>query len=129
MMKGKVRGTIGFVVMTVCLVCISAFCIAGTVISQSRPSDSEMENYYRAQEKELVQETRAYLDRAGFRNSGVTLTKVIDTDGNREYTVTVHHSKIDKMDEDSRSSLRGVLEELSFDAENCSFCHEFLLTD
>lgn len=125
----RANGTIGFVVLTLCLILVSAFCFTGTVISQNKPSEKEMENYYRAQEKELVQETRDYLNQAGFSNSGVTLTRVIDADGSREYTVTVHHSKIDKMDMISRANLKEELATLAFAADNCTFCHEFLVTD
>lgn len=125
----KRRGVIGFVALTACLVFISAFCVTGTVMSQSNLSERELENYYRAQEKELVQETREYLNQAGFIDSGVMLTKVLEANGSREYTITIHHSKIDKMDTVSRESLREELETLVFVADNCTFCHEFLVTD
>lgn len=123
------RGAIGFGVLTICLILISAFCVTGTVISQSNPGQAELENYYREKEKELVKETKEYLNEAGYANSGVTLTRVVDGDGNREYTVTVHHGKIDKMDELARESLKEELSVLAFSAENCSFCHEFLVTE
>lgn len=123
------RGGAGFVLLTVFLVLFSAFCIGGTVISQSEIGERELENYYREQEKELVQEVRDYLQQAGFQNSGVMLTRVVDGDGSREYTLTVHHSKIDKMDDVSRESLGRALETLDFTADNCTFYHEFLITD
>ncbi len=127
MRKGK--SGIGFVLVTICLVFISAFCITGTVRSQSKPEPSELENYYRARERELVQNTRDYLNQAGFRNSGVTLTKVMEGDGSRNYTVTIHHDRIDRMDSASRESLKEELAALTFAAENCTFYHEFLVTD
>lgn len=127
MRRGRV--SIGFVALTVCLVFISAFCITGTVMSRSNLSERELENYYRAREQELVWETREYLNQAGFSNSGVTLTKVIDADGSREYTITIHHGKIDKMDTVSREALKEELATLAFVADNCTFCHEFLVAD
>lgn len=122
-------GVISFTVLTVCLVFISAFCIKGTVMSQSKSGGKELESYYRAQEKELVQDTREYLNAAGFQNSGVTLTSVTDADGSREYTITVHHDRIDRMEESDRKLLKEELSALTFTAENCSFFHEFLVTD
>lgn len=122
-------GVVQFVVLTVCLVFISAFCITGTVMSQNNPGEKELESYYRAREKELVQDTRKYLNAAGYQNSGVTLTSVTDADGSREYTITVHHDRIDRMDENARELLREELAALAFTAENCSFFHEFLVTD
>ncbi len=119
----------GFVLLTVGLILISAFCITQTVFGRSNPGAEELENYYRVQERELVQETREYLNQTGFTNSGVTLTKVIDPDGSRAYTITVHHGKIDKMDSLSRENLKEELATLTFIADNCSFYHEFLMTD
>lgn len=118
-----------FVLATICLVFVSAFCITGTVFSQTKPGNAELESYYRQQEKALVQETRAYLNQMGFQNSGVTLSRVVDTDGSMEYTMTIHHGKIDKMDEVSRESLKKGLSAFTFPAENCTFYHEFLITD
>ncbi len=128
-MRKKKNNTIGFAVLTFCLVLISAFCITGTVISQTKPLEAELINYYREQEKELVHRTREYLSQAGFPNSGVTLTSVIEVDGSREYTLTIHHGKINKMDENSKESLKEELASLVFVADNCIFYHEFLLTD
>lgn len=128
-MKRRGSRTITFFVLTFCLICVSAFCITGTVISQSKPSERELENYYRAQEKALVRETRDCLEQEGFHNSGVTLTSVIDVDGSREYTVTVHHGKINKMDIVSQEILKEELASFAFSADNCTFYHEFLVTD
>uniref|UniRef100_UPI00405731E0 hypothetical protein n=1 Tax=Acetatifactor sp. TaxID=1872090 RepID=UPI00405731E0 len=125
----KGRNIVSFMIVTVCLVLVSAFCITGTVISQSNLEERELENFYREQEKELVQEIRDYLNQSGFHNSGVTMTKVIDTDGSRQYTITVHHTKINNMDVVSRENLKEELAALVFLADNCSFCHEFLVTD
>lgn len=128
MRRNKIGAT-GFGVLTLCLVLVSAFCITGTVMSQNDLNSQELESYYRGLERELVRETREYLGQEGFQNSGVTITRVIDTDGIREYTVTVHHGKINEMSEDARESLKEELAKLTFMAENCIFCHEFLETD
>ena len=127
MRRGK--RILGFWVLTICLVLVSAFCITGTVMSRCRPEEQELENYYREKEKELVRDTRNYLCQAGYQNSGVTLTRVVEVDGSREYTVTVHHGKIDRMDEESREDLKKELSSLHFSADNCTFFHEFLIAD
>lgn len=128
MMK-RVRGTIGFMAVTWCLVLVAAFCVVQTVQSQTNISEEELAEYYRVKEKELVCETRDFLEEAGFSNSGVTLTRVIDSKGEREYTMTIHHGKIDKMDETERENLRGELTAFTFQAENCRFYHTFLIND
>lgn len=123
------RGNVGFILLTVCLVFVAAFCVTGTVISEHDPGAKEVEAYYRQLEQELVQEIREYLAVAGFENSGVTLTRVLDGDGVREYTITIHHGTIDRMDEAAREKLTEQLSELVFVADNCTFCHEFLVAD
>lgn len=120
---------VGHIIMTVLLVSIIAFCVTKTVYSQSRVSERQWENYCRMQEKEMVQDVRAYLSENGFTNSGVMLTRMVDADGSCEYTLTVHHDKIDRMDDNDRELLGKKLSAFDFVAENCTFFHEFLLTD
>lgn len=128
-MKNRYYKNILFYAVTALLVMVSAFCVAMTAVSQSRVGDQEMEAFYREKEKALVKEIRAFLNEEGFENSGVTLTRVVDDKGQREYTVTVHHGRIDKMDAERREVLRTELAALDFEAEGCSFRHEFLMTD
>lgn len=119
--------TIAFTVATIGLIAVIAFLVSATVISQSDIGAQELENYYRQQEKELLQETKEFLTEMGFKNSGVTLTRVVDEEGKREYTFTIHHGKIDKMDEAERDELADILFASAEIDENCTFCHEFLL--
>lgn len=128
MRRGRTE-TFVFMIVTVCLVLISAFCITGTVHSQSRASERELENYFREKEQEMVREVREYLNQSGYENSGVTLNRVLETDGSRAYTLTVHHRRIDNLDEECRENLQAQLSAFDFVAENCTFFHEFLITD
>lgn len=128
-MKRKNFEAVGFWVLTLCLVLVSAFFISGTVLSGSNKDEQQLELYYRQQEQQLIRDTRNYLNQSGFQNSGVTLTRVVEESGTREYTITVHHDKIDRMDETERSALKTELATLVFMEENCSFSHEFLVTD
>lgn len=128
-MKKIKAGTVGFWGLTVLLVFVSAFCITTTVMSRSNRAEREVESYFRVKEKQLVCDLREYLGQKGFPNSGVTLTRVVDEVGNREYTITVHHGRIDRMDEASRESLKNELSDFHFTEANCTFYHEFLATD
>jgi len=120
------RGTFLFAAATILLIAISAFCITGTVISQSNKNGEEMEYYYRMQEKEMLEQTKEQLAQLGYANSGVTLTRVVDVDGSREYTFTIHHRKIDKMTETERVNLTEQLcGDIKF-AENFNIFYEFL---
>ncbi len=127
--KNRVNSTVAFLVATICLVAVIAFCITGTVVSQSNVNVQELENYYREQERQLLAETKGYLTELGYRNSGVTLTRVVDEDGAREYTFTIHHGKIDRMEEAERKELAGELSKIAVMEGDCKFYHEFLMYD
>lgn len=126
-MKRKVKGTIGFTAVTLVLVLVTALCVVMTVKSQSSVETAAVENYYREKEQKVLADTREYLNREGFANSGVTMTRVVDEEGNREYTITVHHRKISNLQDDDRKALAAALGAFTFEEENCSFCHTFLV--
>lgn len=119
-------GRIEFGAVTIFLILVTAFCCTGTVLSRTDLSQREVESYYREKERQLVSETRAFLNAGGFVNSGIMLTHTVETDGSRMYTMTVHHGEIDKMSEEERQRLLEELENFAFESPNCSFYHKFL---
>lgn len=123
--RGMNRG--GFIGIVIALTLFSFFCCAGTAMSRTELSVQEIEGYYQEQERDLVKAARELLAEEGFAHSGVMLTRVVDSDGSREYTLTVHHGKIDKLDEDARKLLMEDLEKLVFEDTACTFRHEFLI--
>ena len=125
-MRRLFQSNITFVFVTVLFVMISAFCISQTVSGKEDAEAKEQEAFYREQENKLLADTRAFLNQEGYYNSGVTLTRVVDSDGSREYTITIHHSRIDRMDDFEKQELKNALEELVFVSKGCSFCHTFL---
>ncbi len=126
-MRKKPIGNVLFYGMTAALVLTAAFMAVITVHSQERTRESEAG--YRRMEREYVEEARAFLDGVGCRDSGLTLTRVVDGEGNRTYTLTVHHRRIDRMEPREREELAGQLTALSFGAEGCTFTCHFLLTE
>lgn len=60
---------------------------------------------YQLQEAELKSEIRAGLEELGFDNCGITMTKIMDADGSREYTVLVHHPYLNADDTDKVSAV------------------------
>lgn len=111
------------------LTLITVYCCAGTVMSRTGLSAEEVEAYYSVKEDALVESVREFLNREGYTNSGVMLTRVVEADGSREYTLTVHHGKIDNMCEADRELLMGELEKIVFEDESSSFSHEFLINN
>ena len=76
--------------------------------------------YYRQQERHLVEEVREYLTEKGYSNSGIMLTHVDHKDGTREYRLTIHHARIDQLEEAAREVLLKELSAFSLPGENCS---------
>lgn len=110
----KRAGNLGFAAVTILLILLTALCFAGTVASRTTLDSSELEGYYRQQEEQLVSRARDFLEEQGFVYSGVMLTRVVEADGSRAYTLTVHHSEIDRMSAPEREALAERLEGLAF---------------
>ncbi len=137
----KMASTVGFVLTTVVLVFLIVFFAGMTVKGQTRISEQEVERCYRDVESELKKEVRKYLTEAGYRNSGFALTRVVE-EGNRYYTLTIHHSKIDILEEGGKEALReellakgikegreameDIVQSCGEQETQCSFCVEFL---
>ena len=114
-------GSLRFWAVTIILVIVTAFCCAGTVMGRTDCSEREPENYYRERERQLVEGAREYLGEQGYENSGVMLTRVVDADGSREYTLSVHHGWITALSEEKQGQLADGLQEITFADQNCVF--------
>lgn len=126
-MKRK-TGSFQFVAATILLVTVAAISFAGTVMARMSAGGAEPESYYREKEQQLVRDTRQELERQGFVNSGVMLTRVVEGDGRRSYTVTIHHGEIDRMEEAEREILARELAAFAFEEDGSSFQYRFLIT-
>lgn len=122
-------GSFRFWAATVILVSVAALSFAGTVMCRTNLSSEELDGYYLEREARLVKDTRAYLNHSGFDNSGVMLTRVVDGSGSRMYTVTVHHRRIDRMEETEREALAQELAAFAFEDDSSTFCYKFLSDD
>ena len=76
----KSRGVGGIVVMTA-LVLAAVSLFAGTAMGQDSLSAQEIEAYYQEKERALVAQAREFLNKEGFADSGVMLTRILDADG------------------------------------------------
>lgn len=123
----------GFFFSTFALIVFIVFCMAETVHGQEDIQRAEQERWYREREAVLLADTREYLSDAGFLNSGVTLSRTVDAEGNRSYTFTIHHRKIDCMDESERQALGEKLLALTENfadmsrEDDCTFLYRFLI--
>lgn len=120
------KNTGRFLLVTTALVMVIALSITGTVMSHDGRDLKIQEKYYKEMEQEYVQQIRWFLTDSGYENSGVMLTHVVNEDGSREYTVTIHNEKITALSEKEKEALGESVLKLAFDAPDCNFCQEFL---
>lgn len=115
-LRGKLFG-----VLTVLLVLIIVFCIKGTVMSRESNEYGRKNHYYAALEQEYLEKTRQLLEAEGLRDCGVNIRWVDDGSGNREYTVLLHHRKLNRMSDREKSDLGNMLSGIEFRDASCSF--------
>lgn len=131
-------GRFYFWAVTISLIFVAAFCCAEKV--KGRENLNAQDRRYREMEEELVSGTREILRAQGLENSGVMLTRVVETDDVRQYTLTVHHGRIDRMCEAERAALMVELEAFAAGAyekyvgdrsgqTDCIVLHKFFLDD
>ena len=112
---------ITFILVTIMLILISVFFITKTVEGSVDINTAEKERYFMELEEEYISEIRTYLNEQGFTNSGVTLTRVVDEEGSREYQVMLHHKYLEKLSNEERAALFETIEAMAFDEEGCIF--------
>ena len=103
------------------------FSIATLTVSGQGECDIAMEReYYEALEDAYTLRMRTLLSDKGYHNAGITMTKIYEADGSREYTVQIHHRKIDRLSEGERILLQNELNAICFGDERCQVLHKFL---
>lgn len=122
-------GMTEFRAVTVLLVLVAALLCAGIAVNSTDIGADQLEDRYLKMERQLAADVREMLKGEGLEDSGVMVTRIVEADGSRSYTVTVHHRDIGQMSEEERQQLLYRLEALYFEGEGCTFSHQFLLDD
>ena len=108
-------------------VVILLFSIATMTVNGQGEHDIAMEReFYEELEDDYVFRLRELLGNKGYSNAGVTMTKIYQTDGGREYTVQIHHKRIEHLSEGEQILLMNELAAVCFGDEQCSVLHKFL---
>ena len=118
-MGGKSFGAV-----TVLLLLVIVFCVKGTVTSRESDERGKKNRHYAVLEQEYRNRTRQLLEEQGLRDCGINIRWVADVDGSREYTIVLHHRKLNSMTEEEKLALTDMLAELEFQDEACSFLYE-----
>ena len=115
-MNNKVFG-----VLTVLLVLIILFCVKGTVMSRDKGGYDRQNKYYAVLEQEYLEKVNRLLKEEGVSNCGINLRWVADEEGSREYTVTLHHRRLERMSGQEQTNLTDRLIGAEFRDAACSF--------
>ena len=114
----------GFSILTILLVLVIIFCVKGTVMSKENDEKVRQNQYYAALEQDYLVRTRQLLDEEGYGSCGINLTRVTYEDGRREYTVLLHHRRLERLSDEEKLGLESLLSQTEFQNEMCSFCYE-----
>lgn len=126
--KRSIWRLVGIAAITVLLVMIGTLFLSMAVLSQSREAVRQQKEYYKTLEQEYVKRMSEFLKEQGYANSGITMNRMIEEDGTLRYTVTIHHRRIEQLDDIQRRELLSKCQEIEFPEQDCSFYHKFLET-
>lgn len=121
MMKGY-----RFYIVAAGLILVILSMVTMTVNATENKKIQHENGYYEQIEDEYIQKLRYTLTEKGFRNAGVTMTKVFLEDGSREYTVKLHHRRMDNLSAKEKDELLNELSGIVFETAECSFNLKFL---
>lgn len=82
--------------------------------------------YYEEMEDTYVEKLKCALTDNGYRNAGITMTKVFYENGKREYTVKLHHKRLERLDETMQQELLAELSEIEFADSEVNIYLKFL---
>lgn len=117
----RVRKEAVFVMVTVFLVLILWLFVSETVMSQTEGNITVDEEAFVELEKDYVVTVRSYLDEKGYRNSGVSLTRVMDESGERSYEMVLHHKNLYKLSDEEQEIMLEEIETMAFHVSGCKF--------
>ncbi|MDO5573830.1 MAG: hypothetical protein Q4G60_07615 [bacterium] len=84
-----------------------------TVSGKEQKPEHPTVNAYETMEAEYLTEIKAVLAQNHYSNSGVNMTKIIDADENRYYTIEIYHARLSQADIAQKQQLISQLEALS----------------
>ncbi len=93
---------------------------AKTVSGKEQKPDIPTTDAYECMETAYLTEVKAILAENHYGNSGVNMTKVIDADENRSYTIEIYHSRLNGADAETKQMLLDQLEILDGFGRYCT---------
>lgn len=102
-----------FILLTIVLIFTISFCITETVKGQNSRKLSLHSQYEKEIEQQYVEDIKAALTDMGYEYAGVSLSKIVSQDNEKTYTLSIHHKRIDRMNEKDRKELIEELEQIT----------------
>lgn len=100
----------GFYIVAAALVLFIFSMMTMTVNATEDKKLQHQNTYYEEMEDAYVTSLKSELTAKGYRNAGITMTKIFYENGVREYTVKIHHKRMENL---STKEQEVLLEELS----------------
>lgn len=116
----------GFYIVAAALVLFIFSMMTMTVNATEDKKLQHQNAYYEEMEDAYLDSLKGALTGKGYRNAGITMTKIFYENGEREYTVKIHHKRMEEL---SPKEQEGLLEELSmtpFADNQCRICLIFV---
>lgn len=113
-------------IITIALVLFAALCMAGTAFGKDQETNRERQQYYQETEREYRKRICGFLEESGYRNSGVTVNRIWDENGELSYQVTIHHGKIEKLGAQEKQELLEECSRLPMGEEDCLVLVQYL---
>ncbi len=113
------------------LITIGLFFITFTMMTMSVNATKakrlqHINTYYEQIEDDYVEVLRNTLSNKGYGNAGITMTKIFYENGKREYTVKLHHKRMERLNADEQQMLLAELSKIGFADEECVVYLKFL---
>ena len=102
-----------FTMVTITLLFI-AVCSIGMTVKSMDKCDTADQHYYDVLESEYMDEVKEILEQYHLYNSGITMTRTTDIEGERSYVIQIHNSKLCKMDDFTQEELAEKIKEVKF---------------
>ena len=74
--------------------------------------EQKMRKERKQMEKEYIAQVRNYLEKEGYSNSGLNLTKIMDVDAPVVYQLEIHNARINHLKEEEMAALQSELTDL-----------------
>ena len=116
----------GYILMTGLLVMVMVSFSTLTVMGKQKKDAQINDAYHAGLKKEYVGMLREKMDELGYKNAGITMCETVDENGERTYTVSIHHKRIDKMDASAQADFLEELQTVSLGDKECKVIQKIL---